>query len=493
MFNELGPIDRSNLGDMPVEEFRHHGHDFIDWICDYFSEIESYPVLSSSEPGAIKRRLPGAAPEKSMEMEKIFADFIEIIIPGLTHWNHPNFYAYFSISSSGPSILGELLIAALNINAMLWKTSPAATELEETVLEWMRKLLHLPEGFLGMMVDFASVATLCALIAAREKVKDLNIRVKGFPRTENAPSLCFYCSDQTHSSIDKAAIIIGVGLENLRKIESDKDFRMRTDLLEERIKEDLKNGHKPFAVVATIGTTSTTSIDPIPEIGKICRKYNLWLHVDGAYGGNASILPEYSGLMDGLEYADSYVINPYKWMSMTIDGSLFYFRDPDFVEHAFSIVPEYLKTVESQHVTDYMNYGIQLGRRFRALKLWFLLQYFGRDGIVNRIRETVRLGRLFQSLVEENPDFEIMAPAPFSVVCFRFNPRNETLDEAKLEKLNVRLMDEVNNTGKIFIEHTKLKGRYTLRFAIGNIRTAERHIRSAWKLIADCAEKLVHD
>ncbi|MFC1556173.1 pyridoxal phosphate-dependent decarboxylase family protein [candidate division KSB1 bacterium] len=476
-----GPVDASNLGDMPVEDFRKHGYEMIDWICSYLNGIENYPVLSKCKPGDVKNALPGSAPESGEPYEEILKMFNDVVMPGVTHWNHPAFFAYFSISSSAPAMLGEMLSNALNVNGMLWKTSPSATELEELVSDWLRKMLHLPEGFSGMIVDTASISSLYALTAARERLDDLNIRLKGFPTGENAQPLCIYCSDQAHSSIDKAAITLGFGLENIRRIESDDKFIMRADLLENAIKKDIEDGRRPVAVVATIGTTSTTSIDPVPEIGRICKKYNIWLHVDGAYGGIASIIPEYKDLMNGFEYVDSYVTNPHKWLFVPIDTSMFYFRDKDLLKQAFSMVPEYLTTKESDVVTDYMNYGVQLGRRFRSIKLWFVLNYFGRSGIINRLRESIRLGQLFASLAEESPDFEIMAPVPFSTSCFRYNPGIN--DENEIERMNSELMDRVNSTGKIYISHTKLKGKYSLRFAVGNIRTTEDHIRNAWEII----------
>jgi len=489
MIPELGPIDPKLLGDMPSEDFQKHGREVIDWICSYVDNIESYPVLSRCIPGDVKGALPDSAPEKGEQVAAMLDDFKKTILPGITHWNHPKFYAYFAISSSYPAMLAEMLSNALNVNGMLWKTSPSATELEEVVGEWLKKMLHLPEEFFGMIVDTASISSFYALAAARERLDDLNIRLKGFPTGDNAQPLCLYCSDQAHSSIDKAGIVLGFGLENIRRVQSDENFRMRTDELERLIMADKAAGRRPVAVVATIGTTSTTSIDPVPEIGRICKKHGLWLHVDGAYGGIAAMIPEYNFLMEGFEYVDSYVTNPHKWLFVPIDTSMFYMRDRNLFKKAFSIVPEYLTTAESEQATDYMNYGVQLGRRFRSLKLWFVLRYFGREGLINRLRECIRLGRVMQSLVEKTPNFELMAPVPYSTVCFRFNPGSK--DEKQIEALNASLMFSVNQTGKTYISHSKLHGKYTLRFAIGNIRTTEQHIRDSWNLIMQAAEKLV--
>ncbi|MFC1731969.1 pyridoxal phosphate-dependent decarboxylase family protein [candidate division KSB1 bacterium] len=485
---QLGQIDPSGLGDMPYEDFRRHGTQVVDWICSYFKDIDRYPVLSRCRPGDIKGSLPESAPESGERIDDIMKDFNDIIVPGITHWNSPRFFAYFSISSSAPAILGEMLSNALNVNGMLWKTSPSATELEELVAKWLRRMLHLPEDFTGMIVDTASIASFYGLAAARERLTDLDIRTRGFPTGQNAQPLCIYCSDQSHSSIDKAAIVLGYGLNNIRRIQTDDQFRLNTQELERLIKKDIGEGRRPVAAVATIGTTSTTSIDPVPEIGRICRKYGLWLHVDGAYGGIASIIPEYHHLMDGFEYVDSYVTNPHKWLFVPIDTSMLYFRDRDLFKRAFSLVPEYLTTRESDEVTDFMNYGVQLGRRFRSLKLWFVLRYFGREGIINRLREAIRLGRLIQAKVEAHKDFETTAPVPFSTVCFRFNPGLD--DEQKIEELNTELMDRINSSGRIYISHTKLRGKYTLRFTVGNIRTTERHITEAWELIQQSAAEL---
>ncbi len=485
---DMKNIDPGNLGDMPLDDFKSLGNRFVEWICSYFGDIASYPVLSTSKPGDIRNALPGNPPEYSESFNDIIKDLDNIIMPGITHWNHPNFNAYFSNTGSGPAVLADLVTAALNVNVMLWKTSPSATELEETVMEWMRQLLGLPDGFFGMIIDTASTATFTSIVAARENVPGLNIRLKGFAGVEGLKPMILYCSDQAHSSVEKGAVAAGIGLENVRKIKSDENFSIITSELEKNIRADINNGKLPFVVVSTIGTTSTTSIDPVPEIGRISRKYGLWHHVDGAYAGVVSIVPERRSLMDGFENVDSYVTNPHKWLFAPIDTSLIFYRDPEKVRSAFSIVPEYLKTAESSETIDYMNYGIQLGRRFRALKLWFILRYFGRQGLINRLRDHLRISLMFRDFIEESEDFELMAPVPFSVICFRFNPGRKISDEDELEKINSDLMEKINSTGKLFLSHTKLRGKYIIRYAVGNINTNEDHIKKAWELISSSAE-----
>ena len=490
---ELKNIDPSNLGDMPIEDFRKFGYQLIDWACDYFDSIDSIPVLPDVSPGDIKAALPDKAPERGEPCEDIIDDFKSKILPGVTHWNHPSFHAYFANTGSVPGIFGDLLSSVLNINGMLWKTCPSATELEEVVINWAKDLLYIPDEFFGMIIDTASLASLHALAAARENYDRFNIRVNGFQHEGDRPRFRLYCSDQAHSSIEKAAIVLGIGLENVCKIATDDQFRMRPEELNRCISEDKTNGFHPLAVVATLGTTSTTSIDPVKEISRVCRRHGLWLHVDGAYAGSASALPEYRWIMDGIENADSYVVNPHKWLFTPIDTSLIFVKDGDLLKKTFAVIPEYLKTPESEIAVDYMNYGIQLGRRFRSLKLWFVMRYFGKEGIVNRLRDHIRIARLFRSFVEESALFEPTAPTPFSVVCFRFNPGQgeSELSETELKKLNKRLMNNVNATGKLYISHSMLKDKYSLRFAIGNIRTTENHIRASWEVITECAEKLM--
>jgi len=477
---------------MDIESFRHDGHRLIDWIAEYLAHPERYPVLAQVEPGQVRRSLPEEPPEKPEPLEAILQDVEKIIAPGLTHWNHPGFFAYFAISGSGPGILGELLSAAFNVNAMLWRTAPAATELEELVLDWLRKLLGLPPEFMGLINDTASVSSLCAIAAAREAL-GLRIREEGMAGRPDLPRLRFYTSEQAHSSIEKAAIVLGLGQAGVRKIAVDGQFRLRSHDLEAAIEEDLKAGWKPLCVAATVGTTSTTSVDPVPEIADICERYKLWLHVDAAYGGAAAILPEKRSALAGCERADSIVVNPHKWLFVPIDCSAFYCRHPGILRQAFSLVPEYLRTSEDDRVRNLMDYGIQLGRRFRALKLWMVLRAFGAEGLRQHLRAHIALAERFQGWIEASPDFELLAPVPFSVVCFRSRPHDlptgpET--EVYLNQLNERLLESVNRTGEVFLSHTELNGRFTLRLAIGNLRTTEVHVRRAWDLLQEHAARL---
>ena len=486
--------DQLGVHDMDPEVFRRYGHQAIDWIADYLAHTDDYPVLSRTRPGAVKSHLPEAPPEAPEPMDRILADFEDIIIPGITHWNHPAFFAYFSVTGSGPGILGELISAALNVNCMLWKTSPAATELEEVTLDWLRQMLGLPPGFKGVITDGASMSSLLAIAAAREAVPGLRARREGLSGRPDAPPLRLYTSEQAHSSIEKGAITVGIGQRGVRTIPVDDAFRMDAQALARAIEEDRAEGWLPFCVVTTVGTTSTTSIDPVPEIADICRQHGLWLHVDGAYGGMAAVVPEFRHVLAGCEFADSLVVNPHKWLFTPIDCSAFYVRQPDVLRQAFSLVPEYLQTGEEE-VTNYMDWGVQLGRRFRALKLWMVIRYFGHQGIADRIREHIRLGQQVAKWIDEHPDFERMAPTPFSTVCFRARPRHLAGDDSPesqvhLDELNAALLDAVNATGQAYLSHTKLHDRYTLRMAIGNLKTTETHVRRAWELVQEHAARL---
>ncbi len=468
------------LGDMPVEMFRKNGHQLIDWIADYFSEIENYPVLPKIKPGDIKKGLPQSPPLSGEEMDKIFEDIDKIIMPGMTHWNHPDFMAYFNSTSSGPGILAELLSAAFNINGMLWKSCPSATELEQVTLDWFKQMLKLPDDYWGIIYDTASVSSMHAIAAARE-FASLNIRNKGMAGRNDIPRLRLYASEQAHSSIFKGALTLGIGLEGIRKIPVDDKFRMIPGELENAIKEDKRNGWLPFCAVATVGTTSTTSIDPVNEIADICNRENIWLHIDAAHAGIAAIVPEMRHILNGIEKADSMVVNPHKWMFTPIDLSVFFTRKPGILKQAFSLEAEYLKTSVDSEVENYMDYGIQLGRRFRSLKLWFIIRYFGTEGIIRRIREHLRLGKEFAKLIDDSPEFERMAPTPFSTICFRAHPDN--ILENKLDELNENLMNEINATGKLFLTHTKLNRKFVIRLVISGLRTEERHVQQAWDLI----------
>jgi aromatic-L-amino-acid decarboxylase len=483
--NHLDPAQQAGAtGDMDPEAFRRYGYEIVDWISSYLTNVRKYPVLAQTAPGDIRRSLPAQPPETPESMEAILGDFDRIIMPGITHWNSPGFMAYFSITGSGPGILGEMLSAALNVNAMLWRTSPAATELEQLTLDWLRQMLGLPRPLFGVINDTASSGVLYALAAAREAIPGLHIRQQGMSGRSEVPRLRYYASQEAHSSVEKAGIVLGVGQEGLRKIGVDGEFRMDVAELERAIQEDSAAGWQPFAVVATVGTTSTTSIDPVPQIADICQRYNLWLHVDGAYGGTASVDPAMRWVLEGCERADSLIVNPHKWLFTPIDCSVFYTCKPDVVKAAFSLVPEYLRNSESggDEVPNLMDYGTSLGRRFRSLKLWMILRYFGEEGLAARIHEHIRLGQLIARWVDDASNFERMAPTPFGTVCFRAHPQGMD-DEAQLDALNERIMNEINAAGRFFLSHTKLHGKFTIRIAIGNLRTTEQDVRELWQAL----------
>lgn len=467
---------------MDSREFRDSGHALVDWIADYLEHAERYPVLARVKPGDIAASLPAAAPEEAEPFDAIMADVERILMPGVTHWNHPGFFAYFAITGSAPGVLADFLSAALNQQAMLWRTSPAATELEAVSLSWLRRLIGLPDAFEGVIYDTASISTMTAMVAAREAGVN-GVRAKGLAGRSDVPRVRVYCSDQAHSSVDKAVITIGLGHESLRKIDSDDQFRMRVELLQRAIAADRADGVLPIAVVATVGTTSTTSIDPVPDIAAVCERERLWLHVDAAYAGAAAMLPSHAHVLAGAERADSLVVNPHKWLFAPFDLSAFYCRRMDVVRQAFSLTPEYLRTSESPAVKNLMDTGIQLGRRFRALKLWMILRSFGARQIRERLADHIHLAQQFASWVDAHPDFERLAPVPFSVVCFRWNPASRSLSEAALDAANDRLMEAVNATGDVFLSHTRVKGRLALRMAIGHLRTTEQHVRRAWDLL----------
>ena len=485
-----GDDDRNNspppLGDMTGEEFRRFGHELVDWIAEYFDHIDDLPVLAQIEPGQLKAKLPVSAPEQGEPMENIIADLDKLIVPALTHWSHPSFYAYFATSTSGPGILGELLTAAFDNKAMLWRTSPASTELEEVVLDWLRQMMGLDPGMIGIIYDTASVSSMHAIAAAREGVEK-RVREDGMSGRPDLPLLRVYVSEHAHSSIEKGVITLGLGQRGLRKIPTDSDFRMDAKALASAIEEDKRDGFIPFCVVATVGTTSTSSIDPVSEIVPICEQHAMWLHVDAAYAGSAAIVPEFRQILAGCERADSLVVNPHKWMFTPFDLSVLYCRHMDLLRRAFSLVPEYLRTPEQEKVRSGSDYGVQLGRRFRALKLWMVMRYFGQEGLAARIREHCRLARLFASWINESEEWELLAPMPLALVCFRACPtrdgENETEREQRLNALNEVIMHAVNATGKALLSHTKLNDKLTLRLSIGNIRTTEQHVRQVWQLL----------
>lgn len=467
---------------MDPAAFRQHGHALVDWIADYLAHSDRYPVLSQVAPGAIAAALPASAPEDPEPFEAIMADFERVLVPGLTHWNHPSFFAYFAITGSAPGVLAEFLSASLNQQAMLWRTSPAATELEAVTLGWLRRLIGLPDSFEGVIYDTASIATLHALVAARERIG--GARTMGLTGRGDLPLACVYTSQEAHSSVDKAAMAIGLGHRAVRRIAVDASFRMRSDALEQAIAEDRAAGRLPLAVIATVGTTSTTSVDPVPAIAAICEREGLWLHVDAAYGGAAAMLPSHAHVLAGADGADSLVINPHKWLLTPFDLSAFYCRRMDVVRGAFALTPEYLRTSDPAAARNLMDTGVQLGRRFRALKLWFVLRSYGARGLREHLARHIDLAQRLASWIDGHPDFERLAPVPFSVVCFRWNPRHGAVSPEDLDRANERLMERVNRSGEAFLSHTRIDGRLALRIAIGHERTTEEHVRGVWTLLS---------
>jgi aromatic-L-amino-acid decarboxylase len=464
-----------NYPPMTSEEFRRYGYQAIDWIADYLDHPERYPVLAQVKPGQLTDALPSSGPERGESMETILADFDRLVAPAVTHWNHPGFMAYFANTGSEAGIIGEMLSAALNVNGMVWQSAPAVVELEQVTLRWLREWMGLPLDWFGLIYDTASVASMHAIAAAREAA-DPQSRTRGTP-----PGLVVYCSEQAHSSIEKGAIAVGIGQDNVHKIPVDAEFRMRPDALAERIAQDLAAGLHPCCVCATVGTTSTTSVDPVPAIADLAERHGLWLHVDAAYAGSLMLAPEFRWAIAGCDRADSLVTNPHKWLMTPMDCSAFFTRRPEVLRSAFSLVPEYLRTPEDPRAINLMDYGVPLGRRFRALKLWFILRSYGREGLADLLRGHVALAQELAGQVDADPRFERTAPTPFSVVCFRYKGTDER---------NKRIQDRVNATGEIFISGTVLRGRYTLRMAIGNGATERRHVQRAWELIGEAAERI---
>ncbi len=473
--------------DLSPDEYARHAHRLSDWIATYLRDVDQYDVLPSVKPGAIRAQLPKSPPAAAESLDDILADLDRVILPGATHWNHPGFLAYFANTASVPGILGEMVTAALNLNAMLWRTSPVATELEQVTTDWLRQLFGMGDGWFGMITDTASISTMYALAAARERDPALGIRQRGMAGRGDLPRLRIYCSEHAHSSVDKAAMTLGLGLENVVHVASDGDFRLNPDMLARAIQADRALGYRPMAVVATAGTTSMTSVDPINDIATICQRESLWLHVDGAYGGSAMAVPEMRALFAGLDRADSLVVNPHKWLFTPMDCSVLFTRQPKVLRRAFSLVPEYLVTPEGDDALNYMDYGLQLGRRFRALKLWMVIRAFGADGIAERIRHHCALARTFADWVRAAGNgWSVAAPVPFSTVCFRHVPEGET-DEAEIASHNAAIMARVNASGDVFISHTKLGDQYVLRVAIGNLRTTAQTLERAWTLLRAAA------
>jgi len=464
--------------DLLQTEFARVGR-FID---DYLEHPERYPVLARTRPGDIVAALPESAPETGEPFDALMDDFERVVLPGITHWNHPRFFAYFATSAAPVAIAAETLAATLDVKAMLWRTSPAASELEAVVMRWLGRLLGLPDAFTGIIYDTASIAGFTALAAAREAL-DLDIRRKGMSGRD-LPCLRVYVTEHTHSHVEKAAIALGVGQENVVKIACDEAFRMRPEALDAAIAADLAAGHRPMAVVATVGTTSTTSIDPVARIAAIARARGVWLHVDAAYAGAAAIVPEFRHVLDGAERADSIVFNPHKWLFVPMDCSTLFVRDEALLRRAFSLVPAYLETTDGD-VRNYMDYGLQLGRRFRALKLWFVLRYYGAEGLRAHLRAHVALAGEFASWVEAEPHWRVVAPHPFSVVCFRYEPAGA--DAAATEAANRAILERVNAGGIAFLSHTEIEGAYVLRLAIGNLRTTRDDVAAVWAALREAA------
>jgi aromatic-L-amino-acid decarboxylase len=450
------------------DEFRKFGHEAVDWMADYLGHPEHYPVLPRMKPGELADALPRCGPERGEPMSAILEDFRRQIVPAATHWNHPGFMAYFATSASGPGIIGEMLAATLNMNGMLWKTSPAVVELEQVTLDWLRRWMGLPDGLFGIIYDTASTSSMHAIAAARELAAP-EVRTEG-----DVAGLVLYTSEQSHSSIEKGAIAIGAGQKNVRKIPVDGEYRMRPDALQHAVERDRANGLRPFCIVATVGTTSTTSRDPVDAIADVAERYGVWLHVDAAYAGSAAIATEFQYILKGCERADSLVTNPHKWLFTPVDLSILYTRRPDILRRAFSLVPEYLRTADDPRATNYMDYGVPLGRRFRALKLWFILRYYGREGIAGIIRNHIGWAQELARQIDADERFERAAPTPFSTICFRVKGSDPE---------NQRLLERVNASGEVFLSHTVLDGKFCLRLAIGNIGTSRDHVQRAWDLI----------
>ena len=547
---------------MDKETFRKYGYEIVDWIADYFENVRQYPVRSTAGPGDVKSQLPLHPPEEGEDMSAIWKDFNNIILPGMTHWQHPGWFAYFPANNSPASVLGEMLTAGLGAQCMSWETSPAATELEEVVMDWLRQMIGLPEGFRGVIQDTASTATLTALLTAREVATDFNCNEKGLYRhqgnseirtsshnagngpgeetetahyrhkeihdeqqgqsptqqdhsltehsqtpiqqipaqqdhslTEHSQSgrpgsgrvLRVYASSEAHSSIEKGVKIAGYGRENLCYVETDEKYAMDPARLEQAIVKDLESGFKPACVIATIGTTSSTAVDPLPEIGRICRKYSLWLHVDAAMAGTAAIIEEKRDMLKGAEFIDSLVFNPHKWMLTNFDCSAYFVRNPDHLIRTMSINPEYLKTSRDEQVNNYRDWGIQLGRRFRALKLWFVIRHYGVNGLKEMVRNHISLAQWFAGCINDSPGFELMAPVSASLVCFRWN--DGRTPEKELDHINRLLLAKINETGEIYLTHTTLSGRYTLRLSVGQRTTQKADVERAWEIIRSSAKE----
>ncbi len=474
--------DRQSLGDTPPEEFRRQLHELADWIADFRENIETLRVAPNEEPGAIRAQLPEQAPEEGEPFENILTDVDRLIIPGMVHWSHPMFLGYFGWTATAPGILGEIISAPLNVNAMTWRTCPAATELETVVIDWLRQWLGLPGEFDGVVYDTASVGIMHALAAAREETAPSTRKLGLFNR--DLPRFRIYTSDEAHSAAEKAAIILGIGEENVRRVPTDANFRMDVNALHETIARDVRHNFKPLAVVATVGTTSSASVDPVPAIAKICREQRMWLHIDGAYGGAFALLPEYKWVSKGWDMADSIVINPHKTLFVPLDFSVLYVRDLERLRRVFTLVPAVLRGDTIEGEKNYMDYGIQLGRRFRALKAWVIWRSLGREGVVSRLREQIRLANLLANWIKSDDRFELAAPVSMGVICFRF----VGADKDELDKINSEIVERINASGRAYLTQTKLRGQTVMRIGLGNVLTTEEHLRNAWELIRETAD-----
>ena len=470
---------------MKPDEFRKYAHELVEWMASYMENIEDYPVKSPVKPGEIFSSIPSHPPSRPEPFEAFISDVNNIIMPGISHWQSPNFFAYFPANVSPPSILAEMIISGLGAQCMIWETSPAAAELEEKVMIWLREMIGLPEGFEGVIQDTASTSTLAAILTAREKITDYSINEKG---AFNTGTLRIYCSEQTHSSIEKAVKISGIGRKNLVKIPVRDDFSMDPGKLNEAILADKNAGYIPACVIATIGTTGTTAIDPVRAIGEICNENKIFLHVDAAMGGTALILPEYRWMIDGMEYIDSFVFNPHKWMFTNFDCSAYFVKDAGSLIRTFEILPEYLKTRTRGQVNDYRDWGVPLGRRFRALKLWSVIRSYGVEGLQAKVREHIRIAAELKQMIAREPDFELLAPVVLTVVCFRYAPSE--MNEDQINRLNEILNHKLNDSGKIYLTHTMLGGKYTLRMVTAQTEVTYEHVRKAWMLILETARSI---
>lgn len=474
---------------MNAEEFRSQAHRLVDWMADYMTNVEKYPVKSQVKPGEIYQQIPESAPESSEPMEQIFQDFENIIMPGITHWQSPNYYAYFTANTSPPSILAEMLTSTIAAQCMKWETSPSAAELEERVMNWLRDAMGLPNDWVGVIQDTASTATLAAIISARERSTNYQINESGY---EGYTNFRVYCSSQTHSSIEKGAKIAGIGRKNVVKVAVDDALAMRPDALEKAIQEDIAAGLKPLCVISATGTTGTTAMDPLAPIADICERYNIWLHVDAAYAGSAMLLPEYQHYLEGIQKADSYVFNPHKWLFTNFDCTAYFVKDQAALLRTFEILPEYLKTKTDGQVNNYCDWGIPLGRRFRALKLWFVLRSYGLEGIRKKLRLHIEIAKWLEQQILDHNDYSLTAPRSLNLVCFHFVPR-QSADKDTINKINETLLHRINASGKAYLTHTKVNGWYTLRMVIAQTNVEQRHVEATWAFIQKLAKEILKE